>query len=282
MENSKTTLYLGALCILLVVWGSIIDGKRHIVEKKLALETARISSAEETAEKERAESARLNSVLAQLGKKLSNVENKLDSCDSTLEDARAKLDNLTATNKELQAKLDEKTVSIIRLSKVNALLKQRIASASHSDNSHEISELERMLAEKTARIEKLEDELQSVRQELEALTGHSEAPTSSACPANCRKLSELQDACDSRTRICNRARTQLSAALKDCNKALETTRQNRELLAEKADHCATADAEIEMYKLNISVLLSKIKEQNSIITTLKAKLSEQKESAISG
>lgn len=279
MENNKTTLYLGALCILLVIWGSIIDGKRHIVEKKLSIETSRIASAEETAEKERAESASLNNSLEKLNKKLSEVGINLNSCNSDLKNAGSEVEKLRLSNNELKAKLEEKTISMVRLIKVNNLLKQKVASMSSSMDAHaEDLDLQRIIDQKTAEIERLEAELKKAHEEIKSLReGSSNKDSVSTCPEKCPRISELENACSSRTRICNRARTQLSSALKDCNKALEITQKNKELLSEKIHQCKD-NSEIEMYRLNISVLLSKIQEQNDIISRLKARLEETNKS----
>jgi predicted RNase H-like nuclease (RuvC/YqgF family) len=278
MENYKNTLYLGALCILLVIWGSIIDGKRHIVEKRLAIETARIAAAEQAAEEGQMAAAKCAEKIDNIKSKLVSTREELKAIRSQLEEKSIEAAKLADENSELSSVLEQNRMSMIRLAKVNALLKQRVAACTDNDDDI-IFELKQLLQEKENRIKELEEAINSLRKNMSSSSG---MPAADGTKCKCNKMADaVEKACSTRTRICNRSRTQLAAALKDCQSALEITEKNRNALAEEISECKNS-SEVEMYKLNISILLSKIQEQNEKIASLeemtgrlKARLAEK-------
>lgn len=284
MENYKNTLYLSGLCIILIIWGSVIDGKRHLVEKQLSEKLQHAETQETTpVEKKQQEvqkSSKLSGKIKKLKNRLARANNELEEKSTELDNARNELKKSEEKASTATKELEELKLNMVRLSKVNTLLEQRLSQAEKMNrlkvgpppNKDDKKDSTKEMINKTLKeIERLSQELEKARHEIKDLkenilkrdketVGTKESSVSS-------NLSETQAALSKRTRICNRSRTQLSAALKDCSKALDMTRKKNDVLEQEKRSDADS-TQIEMYKLNISILLTKIQEQQSIINKL--------------
>jgi len=97
MDDRKTTLYLALLCIVLVIWGSVLDGKRKHVQEVLEAENAELLTLVDETRASFEEASTRQSELA----------HKLKSLQRELKILKARNRELQKLNKQLKAELQE-------------------------------------------------------------------------------------------------------------------------------------------------------------------------------
>ncbi len=100
MDDRKTTLYLAVLCIILVIWGSVLDGKRKKVQEVLEAENAQLMT---LVDKTREHYKEATSKQAELARKLRGLQRELKIF-------KEKTRELKKLNKELKAQLEKATI----------------------------------------------------------------------------------------------------------------------------------------------------------------------------
>ncbi len=139
MGDRKTTLYLALLCIVLMVWGSVLDGKRKHVREVLEAENAELLT---LVDETQANYEEANTKQAQLARKLESLKKELAAL-------KVRNDELQKLNEELKAQLEE-AISLRKEAEKKAQEAARSntqaaqASPSAEDNAR-IKELERKL-----------------------------------------------------------------------------------------------------------------------------------------
>ncbi len=96
MDDKKTTLYLALLCVILIIWGSVLDGKRMHTKEVLEAEKAELLS---TLDKTSAEYNEAKARQADLSRKLTQLQQKL-------KEVKAENAELRELNKKLEAELE--------------------------------------------------------------------------------------------------------------------------------------------------------------------------------
>ncbi len=97
MDDRKTTLYLAVLCIILMIWGSVLDGKRLHIKEVLEAENAELAS---LVDETRASYAKAASSQLELQRKLAKLQEQIA-------ELKAKNQELQKLNKELKAELEK-------------------------------------------------------------------------------------------------------------------------------------------------------------------------------
>ncbi len=100
MDDRKTTLYLAVLCIILVIWGSVLDGKRKKVQEVLEAENAQLMTLVDTTREHYKEAT---SKQAELARKLRGLQRELKIF-------KEKTRELKKLNKDLKAQLQKATI----------------------------------------------------------------------------------------------------------------------------------------------------------------------------
>ncbi len=109
MDDKKSTLYLALLCIILVIWGSVLDGKRIHVKEVLEAENAELLT---QVQESQANFDAANAKQSKLARKLKQVKRELTAL-------KARNRELQKLNEELRAELQK-----IRILKEEAEKKQ--------------------------------------------------------------------------------------------------------------------------------------------------------------
>ncbi len=139
MDDRKTTLYLALLCIVLVIWGSVLDGKRKHIKEVLEAENAELLT---LVDETRAHCKQANTRQAELAGKLKKLQKEIAVL-------KVKNSELMQLNEGLKTQLQEARLLRQEAEKkaqeaARAAVQAPQAASSAEDNAR-IKELERKL-----------------------------------------------------------------------------------------------------------------------------------------
>ncbi len=162
MDDRKTTLYLAVLCIILMIWGSVLDGKRLHIKEVLEAENAELAT---LVDETRASYAKAASSQLELQRKLAKLQEQIA-------ELKSKNQELQKLNKELKAELEkEKKLREQAEAKADSAKAApcgstvaAVTAASASGSQFRIQELEARVTQLIRQREELQSQLRSEQQ----------------------------------------------------------------------------------------------------------------------
>ncbi len=209
MDDRKTTLYLAVLCIILMIWGSVLDGKRLHLKEVLEAENAElvhlVNETRASYAKAASTQEELQNKLAKLQKQLSDLKQKNQELQKINDILKAELEKEKKLRQEAEAKAAEV--------KPQAVSNSQPATANFAEN---------------LQVKGLQERVQQLIREREELQAKIIAERQNAFSSSL-KVTELE----SQLRYCRERMNQLADGAQETRELRNRVRELERQLAER-------------------------------------------------